>query len=391
MIPLKMQDDESTPCSSAIKVCQVCAVEFTFRKFLAPLAAALAQEGYQVHGAFSPEHPGSSQALQDLKRMVIHPVVIARSASPLALARSTWQLFRLFRRERFTVVHVHTPVAAIAGRLAASLARVPLVIYTAISLEALLARLTTELFTVSNEDAAFARRLRFKRAGHIHAIGNGVDPSHFLPPTPEQRRFQRHRLGLDEDAVVIGIVARLVAEKGYGELCEAFSQLAPRYPQMQLLFCGSRLASDHAGAVDQLVRDLQRQYPEQVVCTGDLEDPKAAYQAMDIFCLPSWREGLPYTVIEAMLSALPVTATDIRGCREQVLPEITGLLVPPAQSLPLANALERLLLDPERRRTWGAAGRARALELYDQSVVLERQLALYRRALGRLPHLSGQR
>lgn len=281
----------------------------------------------------------------------------------------------------------------------------PLVIYTAhgfyfhdrmprlqrwfhISLEALLARLTTELFTVSNEDAAFARRLRFKPACHIHAIGNGVDPSRFLPPTPEQRRFQRHRFGLDEDAVVIGIVARQVAEKGYGELCKAFSQLAPRYPQMQLLLCGSRLASDHAGAVDQLVHDLQRQYPERVVSTGDLEDPKAAYQAMDIFCLPSWREGLPFTVIEAMLSALPVTATDIRGCREQVLPEITGLLVPPAQSLPLANALERLLLDPERRRSLGAAGRARALEIYDQSMVLERQLALYRRALGRLPHHS---
>lgn len=406
MIREGMQD--AGVITSSIKVCQVCAVEFTYRKFMAPLALALTQQGYRVHAAFTPEHPGSPQALQALEPVVCHPVAIARSASPLALARSIWHLFHLFRRERFTVVHVHTPVAAIAARLAAALARVPLVFYTAhgfyfhdrmprlqrwfhIGLEALLAPLTTELFTVSSEDAAFARRLRFKPAAHIHAIGNGIDPGRFLPPTPEQRRHQRHRFGLDDEAVVIGIVARLVAEKGYGELCEAFSLLAPRYPELQLLLCGSRLASDHAGAVDQLVQDLQRRFPGRVVCTGGLDDPEAAYQAMDLFCLPSWREGLPYTVIEAMLSALPVVATAIRGCREQVVPDVTGLLVPPAQVLPLAAALERLLGDPDRRRSWGAAGRARALELYDQSVVLERQLALYRRALCRLPQVSGSR
>ena len=106
---------------------------------------------------------------------------------------------------------------------------------------------------------------------------------------------------------------------------------------------------------------------------------------MDLFCLPSWREGLPYTVIEAMLTALPVVATNIRGCREQVVPEVTGLLVPPQQSALLADALERLLLQPQLRRQWGAAGRQRALALYDQATVLQHQLDLYRLALARLP------
>lgn len=391
---------------SSIKICQVCAVEFTYRKFMAPLTAALRQQGYAVHAAFTPDHPGAPEALDDLHPVVVHPVTIHRSAAPQALARSTWQLVRLFRRERFTVVHVHTPVAAIAARLAAALCRVPLVFYTAhgfyfhdrmprlqrwlhISLEALLAPLTTELFTVSSEDAAFARRLRFKPASHIHAIGNGVDPARFLPPTPEQRRLQRLRFGLETDAVVIGIVARLVAEKGYGELCEAFSLLAPRYPNAQLLLCGSRLASDHAGSIDQQLQTLQQTFPGRVFCTGGLDDPEAAYQAMDVFCLPSWREGLPYTVIEAMFAALPVVATSIRGCREQVIPEVTGLLVPPAQSLPLADALERLLLDAGWRQSLGAAGRERAVHLYEQSVVLAHQMDVYRRALDRLPQASG--
>ena len=384
-----------------VTVCQVCAVEFTYRQFMAPLALALDQQGYQVHAAFTPEPSSQGSAGVDLGPVQHHPVAIARSASPLALARSTWQLYRLFRRHRFTVVHVHTPVAAIAARLAAAWARIPLVIYTAhgfyfhdrmpwlqrwlhISLEALLARLTSELFTVSREDADLALRLRFKPAARIHAIGNGVDPVRFSPATPSQRLAQRRRFGLDPEAVVIGIVARLVAEKGYGELCAAFDQLACRYPQAQLLLCGSRLSSDHAGSVDTQIASLQQRYPARVVCTGGLVDPEAAYQAMDVFCLPSWREGLPYTVIEAMLSGLPVVATDIRGCREQVLPEGTGLLVPAAQVQPLAAALERLLVEPDDRARWGAAGRVRALELYDQSVVLERQLRLYDRALARL-------
>lgn len=380
-----------------IKVCQVCAVEFTYRKFLAPLSAALGGQGYEVHAAFTPENR-AARVPEGLGPVVFHPVAIARSASPLALVRSIWALWRLFCRERFTVVHVHTPVAAIAARLAAGLAGVPVVIYTAhgfyfhermpalqrwlhIALEALLAPLTTELFTVSQEDAALAQRLRFKPACRIHAVGNGVDTRRFVPPSPEQRLQLRRRFGLAAEAIVIGIVARRVAEKGYGELCEAFEQLAQRYPQIQLLLCGSRLPSDHAGSVDHQVQQLQQAFPGRVISWGGLDDPEAAYQAMDIFCLPSWREGLPYTVIEAMLTGLPVVATAIRGCREQVLPEVTGLLVPAQQVEPLRAALETLVHSDQLRRQWGGAGRARALARYDQTLVLERQLAIYRQAL----------
>jgi glycosyltransferase involved in cell wall biosynthesis len=133
--------------------------------------------------------------------------------------------------------------------------------------------------------------------------------------------------------------------------------------------------------VEQRIQQLQRAFPGQVVATGALEDVEAVYEAMDIFCLPSWREGLPYTVIEAMLTGLPVVATDIRGCREQVLPEITGFLVPPGQSAPLAAAIERLLLDPEVRLRLGAMARQRALVLYDQTKVLQSQLDLFGQAI----------
>ncbi len=381
-----------------ISICQVCAVGFTYRKFLEPLCLAQAQAGYAVHVAYSGASAADAgPAAGDLR---FHPVPIARSSSPLALARATWGLLRLFRRERFTVVHVHTPVAAIAARLAAALTRTPVVIYTAhgfyfhegmaapvrwlhIASEWLLAQLTTLLLTQSAEDAELARRLRFKPASRICAIGNGVEAARFGPATDQRRLVARQRFGLAPGATVLGVVARQVAEKGYLELFEAFAQLAPRHPSLQLLICGSRLASDHASPVDQQLQQLMARFPAQVIDAGGIDQVEIAYDAMDLFCLPSWREGMPRTIIEAMMSGLPVVATDIRGSREEVLPSVTGLLVPVRGAPALARALEQLIADPALRQRYGQAGRERALALYDESRVIALQLQLLQQTLQR--------
>jgi glycosyltransferase involved in cell wall biosynthesis len=98
--------------------------------------------------------------------------------------------------------------------------------------------------------------------------------------------------------------------------------------------------------------------------------------AADVFCLPSHFEGLPMSVIEAMLTGLPVVATDIRGPREQVVAGETGLLVPPATIAPLAEALSQLASDPRLRARLGEAGRARALEKFDEAKIIGRSLDL---------------
>lgn len=379
----------------------MCAVGFTYRKFLEPLCLGLAQAGYQVHVAYSGASPADATPSAQQLGLHYHAVPIARSSSPLALLRATLALWRLFRRERFTVVHVHTPVAAIAARLAAALAHTPLVVYTAHGFyfhegmptlqrllhtgsEWFLAQFTDLLLTQSSEDAEFARRLHFLRADRIHAIGNGVQASRFAPATTERRQAARARFGLRPDAIVIGVVARQVAEKGYLELFEAFADLADTSPQLQLLICGSRLASDHAESIEPQLQALITRYPDQVVHAGSVEQVECAYDAMDVFCLPSWREGMPRTIIEAMMSGLPVVATDIRGSREEVVPGVTGLLVPVRDSVALAEALARLSAEPEQRLAFGAAGRERALRLYDEKMVIALQLRLLQQALDRV-------
>jgi len=106
------------------------------------------------------------------------------------------------------------------------------------------------------------------------------------------------------------------------------------------------------------------------------EDLADHYAAADVFALPSHFEGLPMSVIEAMLTGLPVVATDVRGPREQVVDGETGLLVPPSETPPLAEALRRLSADAALRARMGEAGRARALERYTEAKVMARTLDL---------------
>jgi glycosyltransferase involved in cell wall biosynthesis len=107
---------------------------------------------------------------------------------------------------------------------------------------------------------------------------------------------------------------------------------------------------------------------------GARDDVAELLHAADIFVLASHREGMPRSIIEAMMSGLPVVATDIRGSREEVVDGETGALVPVADARALGAAIDRLVIDPKLRESWGAAGRARALMLYDERRVIARQL-----------------
>jgi glycosyltransferase involved in cell wall biosynthesis len=100
-----------------------------------------------------------------------------------------------------------------------------------------------------------------------------------------------------------------------------------------------------------------------------------------VFCLPSYREGVPRSAIEAMSTGLPVVASDIRGCREVVADGVTGLLIPDRAHAAIARAVARLLADPGLREAMGAAGRARAVERFDEELVIERTLDVYDRLL----------
>ncbi len=371
-----------------LRVCQLCAVDFTLKHFLLPLIDGMQSHGWEVTAVCSdgPEIPRLRA-----KGYAVDTIPIARSLNVIKHAVAVVRLVCYFRQQRFDILHVHTPVAALVARVAAFLARVPVVVYTAhgfyfhdempawkrrlfVSLERFAGRFTDLLFTQSSEDAETAIQERISPAADTLAIGNGVDAGRFDPSLIGDGRAMRRALGIPEEAFVIGIVARQVIEKGIMEFLEAAIAVAEKNTEIHILMVGERLESDHAGDVEAELERAGAALGKRLVATGARSDIPELLAAMDVFCLPSWREGMPRTIIEAMMMGKAVIATNIRGSREEVVPGETGLLVTTRSPEALAEAFLTLAGDRQKVASMGAKGRDRALALYDEAQVVALQI-----------------
>jgi glycosyltransferase involved in cell wall biosynthesis len=364
-----------------VKILEITNVDFSLRHFVLPLMRGVRSRGHEVIGV-SADGPLLADIRAEGFRVVAMP--FARHVFTFAHLRAFLALVALLRTEKPDLVHAHMPISGFLARLAARLAGVPRVAYTChgllfnqtgsplrrgagLAME-WIARPVTDIFlTVSAADAATARRLRMF-ADPI-AVGNGRDPAVFRPD-PDVRARLRADFGVPGDRPVVVAVSRLVRAKGYGELLTAMEAV----PEAELWVVGERLASDHDADVETSFANTR--LGDRLRRLGYRADVPAVLAAADIFVLPSWFEALPMSVIEAMLTGLPVVASDIPGPREQVVPGVTGLLVPVRDPDALAAAIGSLVADPARRAAMGAAGRARAEERFDEAKVVARTLDL---------------
>ncbi len=364
-----------------LKIFEVTNVDFSLLHFLLPLMRAMRARGHEVIGVCA-EGPLLEGPRAEGFRIVAPR--LERKASPLAHWRAFRDLVQLFRAERPDMVHAHMPISGFLARMAAWWVGVPRIAYTGhgfwfnfpgpwpraaagFVMEWVGARVTNTFLTVSEAEAHDARRL------HIHtgamAVGNGRDPERFHPD-PATRQRVRGELGVADGQVMVLAVSRLVWHKGYPELAAAMREV----PEAVLCVAGARLVSDRGPDMEALLRGAG--LGARLHLLGYREDIPALMAAADIFVLPSRFEGLPMSVIEAMLTGLPVVACNVRGPAEQVVDGITGLLVPVGDATALAAALRQLAADAELRTRMGAAGRVRALERYDEAKVLARTLEL---------------
>ncbi len=377
-----------------VRVLQVAASDITIAKLLLPLIKNLKANGYEVESACA-----DGRFAQELNGQgyVVHTLPMSRSINPWKTIKAVWALYRLLRKEKYDIVHVHTPVAAGVGRLAAKLAGTPTVIYTAhgfyfhdlmkpwakrvtILFERILGRFTHMLFTQSTEDAQAAIQYRIAQPQRVVWISNGVDINRFTPRTDNSA--VRARFGLEEGELAVGFVGRLVREKGILELLEAMRHASERIPNLVLLVAGdNKTGGDRDVETQALVQEYlsSAQLPFRVEFTGFIDDVEEMMQALDVFVLPSYREGMPRTIIEAMASGKPVIASDIRGCREEVSHGETGLLVPVRDAEALGRAIVDVLNSPELAKSMGEKGRERAEQYFDEQMVLDRQLWHYAR------------
>jgi glycosyltransferase involved in cell wall biosynthesis/GNAT superfamily N-acetyltransferase len=374
-----------------LKVAHLTTVDLSLRYLVFPQLTSIVERGGKAIGISSP-----GPDVEALERAGITHIALrssTRGMNLIADLRAAAELYRILKREAVDVLHTHNPKPGIYGRIVGRLAGVPIVVNTihglyateddplakrglVYILEALASRFSDAELAQNPEDLELMLRLRLVPRSKISYLGNGVDLARFDPNRAKVDRDEvRGEWGAGPDQVVIGIVGRLVAEKGYPELFEAFARLdRDRY---QLVVVGPDDPSK-PDALDRTVVAAAR--AAGVRFLGMRTDVDRLYSGFDLFVLPSHREGFPRAAMEAAASGLPIIATDIRGCRQVVDDGKTGLLVPVRDSMALAGAIERLGSDPRLRSEMAAAGASKARAEFDEKRVVDTVLATYRRA-----------
>jgi len=370
-------------------ILQLCAVDYTAYFLLKPLGIGFREAGYDVTFCCS---PGKGLELLSKEGFSVKGIPVSRNYNILAHLTSFIRLYLYIRREDFDVVHTHTPVASLIGRLAARLAGTGTVVYTAhgfyfhegmnsaarkiyIFLEKMAGHLSDLIFVQSMEDYRDAEREGIAPPGKLVHIGNGVDPGRFGSHLYRRERERLREEFCIEEEPVVGFVGRLVREKGVFDLVRAASEVKKRFEDVRFILIGEELESGRCGCRARLKEIIRRNDLEgNVTLAGRRDDIPSLLTLMDMFVLPSYREGMPRSVLEAMASSLPVVASNIRGCREEVVDGETGFLVSPGSPGTLASAICELLANPEMARSMGSRGREMVVRRYDEGRIVGKQV-----------------
>ena len=309
---------------------------------LRPWFEGLRAAGFEVHIACA-----KGQYYDQLAQagFIMHPVRLRRSFNLFAHFIPFFQLIDIMRSGKFQVINTHSPVAAAVGRLAAAFSSVETIVYTVhgfyfhddmprysryplIALEWFLGRWTDGFMFVSDEDRQTAQRLGICGVNaQACTIYNGVDVDtcHPGPDSGSDELRIKHAIPVRP---VVGIVARIVKEKGYREFLEMAIALTESGIDATYLVVGDSIPSDRDQFAPHLRAQVQKAgLADRFVFAGSTDRVPDYLRLMDVFVLPSYREGFPRSILEAMASGLPVVSTDVRGCREAVIDGVTGYIV----------------------------------------------------------------
>lgn len=372
-----------------LRIAQVATSDMSVRLLLLDQIKVLEAEGHEVVAVCAPGPWVESIRKAGVK---VETVPMEREITPLRDVRSLLALRDCFIRNKFDVVHTHTPKAGLIGPLAAQLAAVPHVVHTIHGLlfhdqmtrlkqiffwlpEKFTAAFCDQLLSQSSEDINRAVVSGLCRQQKIAYIGNGIDVEHFSPLPEYDRTKKLREVGFDSSDFVVGSVGRLVRDKGFMELFAAAETLRKRNPMFKFVVIGPREKDQNDALDNEYMDDLQRRGIVHFINWCD--DVRPWYAAMDIFALPSYREGIPRACMEASAMRRPIVASNIRGCREVVCDGVTGLLVPPRNIPELIAAIERLHEDRELSFRMGRVGRQLIVDKFTKTQVASRLCEFY--------------
>jgi lipopolysaccharide/colanic/teichoic acid biosynthesis glycosyltransferase/glycosyltransferase involved in cell wall biosynthesis len=326
--------------------------------------------------------------------IAVHVIDMVRRIDPIRDLASVARLYVHLRRHPVDIVHTHSSKAGFVGRLAARLARVPVVIHTAhgfafqddrhpwvrplyVAIERLAGRWTTVLLCVSRDERGLALAHGLVDPARAEVIYNSIDAT-AADACLEPDAALRARLGLEAATHLVGTVANLRPEKGLDDFIHAAGLVRDRRDDVSFLIVGS------GSLAPRLEEQIARLGLTGRVVITHAEGAIWPYLSiMDVFVSTSLREGLPYAILEAMAMRRAIVATDVTGSRELIEDGATGRLVPPRDPARVADAVLGLLASADARTAFGAAARRRVEERHDIARAIPALESLYASALRR--------
>lgn len=367
-----------------LKIAHLTTVDMSLSLLLETELLVDLEAGHEVIGISAP-----GPYVDRIERLGLRHVAVpslTRSWDLRADLRAARELWAAIRRERLDVLHTHNPKTGVLGRGLGRAARIPVVVNTChglwagpgdplarraavLGVEAAAAQLShAELYQNAEDRAALRWAVRDRKA---EVVGNGINLARFRFDAPGRARVRRE-WGVGDDEVLVGGVGRRVAEKGILELSEAAAAIVPA-ARFVWVGPGDEDKPDHVDVVTD----------GPVAFVGERPDMPAVYSALDVFVLPTHREGFSRSGMEAAACGRAMVLTDIRGCREIGRHGEHLLLVPPRDPGTLEAAIRSLVSDRSERDRLGRAAHQRAITTFDQRAVAARSLATYRRVLER--------
>jgi glycosyltransferase involved in cell wall biosynthesis len=344
----------------------------------------------------------SSGPKAELEKVTVHEKVevrevhMSRQITPVKDVLSLVKLIRLFRKEKPTIVHTHTPKAGIVGMLAAKLVGVPIRLHTVAGMplmeasglkrkvldavEKLTYTCATRVYPNSQGLYDFILQNNYAQAEKVKVIANGssngIDTRYFSPTHFSEQHNQdlRRQLGIQADDFVFIFVGRIVGDKGINELVKGFRERPQKSLSLgegfreRLLLVGP-LESD----LDPLKRETLQEIESNpnIITTGFQADVRPYFAIANALAFPSYREGFPNVVMQAGAMGLPSIVTDINGCNEIIEDGRNGLIIPPKDTEALQTAMKRLLEDQDLYQQLKNNAREMITSRYEQKLVWE--------------------
>ncbi|KMY52971.1 hypothetical protein AC623_02350 [Bacillus sp. FJAT-27231] len=370
------------------KIAFIATVYRHLEAFHLPFIHLLKEKGYEVHAISRPDH-GKDGLVRE--KIPCHDIAFHRNPFHPSNVSALHRLYQLLKQQNYQMVHVHTPVGGILGRLAAWKTTVPSIIYTAhgfhfykggkvfnwlfYPIEKYFAKMTDSLITINKEDFNRARCFPVKKQV-LYIPGVGMDTSAFqFQNESDIRKEKRIELGFADQDFVLICVAEINKNKNQIQLLRAIESLKDRYPFLKCLIVG-----EGRGETKLRKKASKLLLEERIKFCGFRRDIPELLISSDVLCLLSKREGLPKAIMEGLAAKKPIIATDIRGNRDLVLHESNGFLVPVNDITSTASSISKLIDDPFLKATMGKKSKELSKN-YDLQVILPQMERVYEHSL----------